>query len=111
LVKNNFTFLTYASVLSPLDSGTTFAPLFITPLPSVGIAPPARVTLVLTMFLTAKPATVAAATAGIAAGYPLNTSCNTLIVLITVCALLLYQLLIPYKYIRYNTKLNLMQLP
>jgi hypothetical protein len=32
--------LTYASVLSPLDSGTTFAPLFITPLPSVGIAPP-----------------------------------------------------------------------
>jgi hypothetical protein len=42
----------YASVLSPLDSGTTFAPLFITPLPSVGIAPPsARVgTLVLTMF-------------------------------------------------------------
>jgi hypothetical protein len=28
------------SVLSPLDSGVTFAPLFITPLPSVGIAPP-----------------------------------------------------------------------
>jgi hypothetical protein len=43
-----------------------FAPLFITLLPSVGIAPPSvRVgTLVLTMFLTARSATVVA-TAGI----------------------------------------------
>jgi hypothetical protein len=69
LVKNNFHLCsTYASaVSSPLDSGTTFAPLFIIHYLSVGIATTINV-LVLginNVSLTAKPATVAAATAGI----------------------------------------------
>jgi hypothetical protein len=71
LVKNNFHLCsTYASaVLSPLDGGATFAPLFINHYLSVGIATTINV-LVLginNVSLTAKPATVAAATAGIAA--------------------------------------------
>jgi hypothetical protein len=71
LVKNNFTLSNICKCIITIDSGTTFAPLFITPLPSVGC------TTISTCWyfginnvLTAKPATVAAAAAGIAAGYP-----------------------------------------
>jgi hypothetical protein len=85
------------------DSGTTFAPLFINNT-CVGIAPSARVgTLVLTIFNCTKPASCCYCC--IAAGYQVNTSCNNLDVLITACAsAAVYQLLIPTKYIRYNTK-------